>query len=178
GLGAWADVDHDGDMDLHLEAYDRHLLTNTLDQRPGFAGSWLRVVALDAQGKRTQQGATLALRRVDGSSGQVQARAVDSGSGYLTQSEYAVHFGVDPAGTYALSVSFPSGGGNRVVVDATQAAWLGAIVPGTLPSQTIMVFRDGRVHLGEWTITASAGPGGAIAPGGVVRVGEGEDRAF
>src|SRR6185295_6642849 len=63
GLSAWADYDHDGDLDLHVEGYDRHVFENTRDRRPVFAGSWLRVMVLGARGHETQQGATVRLRR-------------------------------------------------------------------------------------------------------------------
>ncbi|TMQ71520.1 MAG: hypothetical protein E6K81_09890, partial [Candidatus Eisenbacteria bacterium] len=178
GLTAWADDDGDGDMDLHVEGTSRHRLENTMDSRAGFARSWLKVVVLDAQGKRTAYGATVRVRRVDGTSGQVQARVVDGGSGYLSQTEYAVHVGVAPAGRYALSVSYPGAGGQHVVVDQRQVSWLGNLMPGTLASPTITVFADGRATLGDWTITASATGGGTISPSGAVAVSEGTNRSF
>jgi hypothetical protein len=147
GLSSWADYDRDGDMDLHIEAYNRHIFNNTRDLRPGFAGSYVRVVALDAGGRRTQFGATVRLRRLDGPTS-VQTRAVDGGSGYLTQSEYTVHFGADPAGIYALEVTFMSHNG-PVVVDSTSAAWLGHISPPALNGQVIFVRRDGVVSLND-----------------------------
>ena len=178
GLTAWADDDGDGDVDLHVEALNRHRLTNTMAGRPGFAGSYVKVRVLDAAGRYTEQGATVRMRRVDGPPGVIETRVVDGGSGYLTQSEYVAHFGVAPGGTYALEVSYPSASGARVVVDATQAPWLGSLVPGTLGGQTITVFRDGRAQSAEWTITATAGAGGTITPSGAVPVGQGTNKSF
>jgi hypothetical protein len=75
---------------------------------------------------------------------------VDGGSGYLSQSEYATHFGVDPQGHYSISVSFPSKPNARVVVDATVSAILADVRPTQLREGTITVMRDGRVFAGDW----------------------------
>jgi hypothetical protein len=146
GLSAWADYEQDGDMDLHVEAYGRHLFVNTRSQRSGFAGSYVRVAVLDAAGRNTQYGATVRMRRLDGPSS-VQTRVVDGGSGYLTQSEYTVHFGAAPMGHYAIEVRFPSHPASPLVVDSTNVSWLGNVVPSSLDGQLITIRRDGTAFL-------------------------------
>jgi hypothetical protein len=106
----------------------------------------VRVVVLTADGMKTEQGATVRMKRLTGPPS-VQTRVVDGGSGYLTQSEYTVHFGTDPTATYAIEVSFPSHPNARVIVDSTNVAWLGHVVPLSLGGRTITVRRNGTAIL-------------------------------
>jgi hypothetical protein len=139
---AWADYDGDGDLDLVTGAGCHELYRNELDAEDGFADSYLRVSALDSRGHQTQHGATIRLRRVDEDGHGIQTRVVDGGSGYLSQSQYDAHFGVDGEGAYAIEVVFPSGD-TRFVVDASVNPRLGWIRPHELFDKTITVYRDG-----------------------------------
>ena len=140
---AFADWDRDGDLDLAAVSFCPRFFRNNLDQNAAFPDSYLNVRVLDAAGHETQHGATVRLRRVDIANPYIQTRVVDSGSGYLGQNEYPVHFGVAAYGTYELEVSFPSLAGSHTVVDKTTDARLGALVPRQLTTKEITIYRGG-----------------------------------
>ncbi len=144
---AWGDYDNDGDLDVVVGANAWRLYRNELDSSAEFPNSYLQVVVLNAQGHRTQHGATVRLRRADVDDGQIQTRVVDGGSGYLSQNQYATHFGVVAGGVYAIEVVFPSGSGGPLVLDARSQPSLGGIVPEELADKNITVYRDGRVMI-------------------------------
>jgi hypothetical protein len=143
---AWGDHDGDGDLDLVTGAWCHELYRNELDTAPEFTHSYLRVAAFDERGHQNQHGATVRLRRVDEPGHGIQTRVVDGGSGYLSQSQYATHFGVAAQGVHSVEVVFPSGD-VPVVLDAAVNPALGSITPADLSSKTISVFRDGWVRL-------------------------------
>jgi len=143
---AWGDYDDDGDLDLVTGAYCHELYRNELDTAPEFADSFLRVVAVDGWGRQTQHGATVRLRRIDEAGYGIQTRVVDGGSGYLSQSQYATHFGVAADAQHAVEVLFPSGA-TPALVDSSVNPALGSITPRDLTDKTITVFRDGWVML-------------------------------
>ena len=91
----WADVDGDGALDLALagsRADATHtLLHNTLP--PAVAHRSLRVRVLDAQGHATRAGAEVRIY-ASGTGRLLASRLVDTGSGYDSQSEVPVHFGL------------------------------------------------------------------------------------
>lgn len=154
GLSAWGDFDGDGDLDLIAGVEQAPtLLENELNTEPGFANSYLRIMAVDATGCESEQGATIRLERVDGVPGGVQTRVVGGGSTYLNQGEYAAHFGVAATGVYALSVAFPSSNGGRVVDWTTNPA-LGAIEPDRVESGTLEVSSSGEVIGGVSPVAA------------------------
>jgi hypothetical protein len=97
------------------------------------------------------------MKRLTGPSS-VQTRVVDGGSGYLTQSEYTVHFGADPTASYAIEVSFPSHPNARVIVDSTDVPWLGNLVPMALGNRTITIRRNGTAFLTAAHTTLDAPP--------------------
>jgi uncharacterized repeat protein (TIGR02543 family) len=106
GMSSWGDYDDDGDLDLldgSAQDFPYTLNANRLDQQHGFDGSYLRVLVLDAQGRKNQQRATVELRAVNGAAGRAQARAVGAGSTYLSQNEYRVHFGLGVRGSVTRS---------------------------------------------------------------------------
>ncbi len=146
GLSAWADLDRDGDMDAVLGEFTRFLLVNQLDALPKGSRT-LRVWVLDADSMQVAFGATARLREIGGGPGTIQTRTVDGGSGYLTQSEYPLHFAGLGHARYSLEVRYPGPGGGTVV-DGTVNAILAEIVPEDLPYPDLFVFRDGRVEFG------------------------------
>src|SRR5262249_36832611 len=90
-------------------------------------------------------GATARLREIDGGPGTIQTRTVDGGSGYLTQSEYPLHFaGLSPHAHYSLEVRYPGLGGGTVV-GGTSNAILADLVAEFLPYPDLFVFRNGKV---------------------------------
>lgn len=91
----WVDFDLDGDLDLSLAgAADdgmHHLVRNLL--RPEFSWHSLQVRVLDGAAHATRAGAEVRLFRA-GSDRLLGTRLVDTGSGYDSQSDLPVHFGV------------------------------------------------------------------------------------
>lgn len=107
----WIDFDSDGDADLSLTGMlpegMHSVLRNTLPAAD--AGRSLRVSVLDAKGHATRAGAEVRLfeagtRRLLGS------RLVDTGSGYDSQSEIPVHFGLAKVSRVDVHVVFPGNG--------------------------------------------------------------------
>jgi hypothetical protein len=145
-LSAFGDLNHDHDLDFVVGASTKQLYVNNLQSMTSAGWLDLRVTVLDAQGFPIVFGATVQLRCLEDPPGRVQTRIVDGGSGYLTQSEYPVHFGGVANGHYALSVVFPSAAGSKVVVDSLDNAVLGHLDAATLPSRDIVIYRDGRVQ--------------------------------
>ncbi len=91
----WADVDGDGALDLALagsRADATHtLMHNTLP--PAVARRSLRVRVLDAHGHATRAGAEVRVYAA-GTNRLLASRLVDTGSGYDSQSDVPVHFGL------------------------------------------------------------------------------------
>src|SRR5262249_45301624 len=114
GLSAWADLDRDGDLDAVVGPFTRFLLVNRLDALPKGARA-LRGGGPDPDSMQVAFGATARLREVDGGPGTIQTRTVDGGSGYLTQSEYPLHFAGLGHAHYSLEVRYPGPDGGTVV---------------------------------------------------------------
>lgn len=102
---AWADVDHDGDLDLLV--VDRagqnraHLFIN----RVGSKNSW---ITLDLQGTTTNRGG-IGARVTVKAGGVTQMREVRAGGGHNVQSDRIVHFGL----------------GSSATIDEVKVAWVG-----------------------------------------------------
>lgn len=94
----WVDYDGDGDLDLALNgAQDtgmHHLIQNLL--RPEIARHSLKVRVLDANGAATRTGAEVRVYAA-GTERLLGTALVDTGSGYDSQNDLPVHFGL-PAG--------------------------------------------------------------------------------
>jgi hypothetical protein len=107
---AYADYDHDGDLDILLTTNHgpAHLLRN--DAR-GSGNNWL---AVQLQGTKSNRDGIGAVIRVETASGK-QWRMVRSGSSYCSESDRVAVFGLGKeTGIRSLEVAWPSGAVERV----------------------------------------------------------------
>lgn len=106
----FADMDNDGDLDL-LIASKQGPNTFFLNESAS-GGGWLEVSLTAPNGERGAIGADVALYK-GGHLGEGDAlvghRVVQSATGYCSQDPSRLHFGVDPAGTFDLRVTFKEG---------------------------------------------------------------------
>ena len=112
----WADVDGDGVMDLALVGTANkgmHGIWRGVFS-PADAARSLFVRVLDTKGHATRAGAEVRIYAA-GTRRLLGARLVDTGSGYDSQSDLPVHFGVPVKGRVDVEVIWPSGG-SRVPV--------------------------------------------------------------
>ena len=93
-------------------------------------GSTISFNLLDAQGVQNQYGRSLRLTSREDSN-IVMARTVDGGSGYLSQGQYELLFGLPTGGAFDAEIAF-AGGMLHFVVSA---------------NQDVRAFADGRVHI-------------------------------
>jgi hypothetical protein len=111
----WVDFDLDGDLDLALSgsAEDgmHHLMENLL--RPEMSWQSLHVRVLDAEGHATRPGAEVRIYS-PGSHSLLGTRIVDTGSGYDSQSELPVHFGLPGGNPVDVTITILAGGERRV----------------------------------------------------------------
>ena len=107
GRGAvFADFDDDGDTDVFLRAMHgpAHLLFR--NEVGAEAGNWVRVQLRGTDSGSDAFGAVVRLR----AGGGVQAKVVDGGSGFLSQADRRLLFGLGEAtAAEALEVAWPSG---------------------------------------------------------------------
>ena len=101
---ATADYDLDGDVDLCAVSNGGPAVLLRNDSRN--TSNWLQVKAVGTQSNRSAIGARLVLRTGTG----IQSAEVRSGSGYLSQSELPVHFGLGATTQVdRLTIYWPSG---------------------------------------------------------------------
>lgn len=137
----WVDYDLDGDLDLATNGVPddgaHALLQNLL--RPEFAGHSLQVRVLDQNGAATRAGAEVRVF-ASGTDNLLGLRLVDTGSGYDSQSELPVHFGLPGAQPVDVTITMPLGG---VRVSGT----IRGIDPGAYRSRvlTVRLSDDGSV---------------------------------
>ncbi len=139
-FGSFGDYDLDGDVDFATWKYTadadgmplmQYRVTQN-DLNP--TGGWLNVRVTDSNGHPTQTGATVRLQKVGTSN--IQTRYVDGGTNWTVDS-YDVHFAVEDAATYELSVTFP------MVLGETLRVVRRTISPGSsLPGRTLRISRD------------------------------------
>ena len=110
----WVDFDLDGDLDLSLAgAADdgmHDLMQNLL--RPEYGWHSLSVRVLDAEGRARRPGAEVRVL-AGGSDRVLGTRVVDTGSGYDTQSDLPVHFGIPGGQPVDVEVTVLAGGERR-----------------------------------------------------------------
>ncbi len=99
----FADTDNDGDLDL-LIASKQGPNTFFINEAP--PGGWLKVALTAPNGEKGAIGAEITVSRGDALVGY---RVVQTATGYCSQDPSLLHFGVDPAGTYELRVTFKEG---------------------------------------------------------------------
>jgi hypothetical protein len=99
----FADMDNDGDLDLLIASKQG---PNTFFVNEASPGGWLKVALTAPNGEKGAVGAEVALYRGDVLVGY---RVVQTATGYCSQDPSLLHFGVDPAGTYDLRVTFKEG---------------------------------------------------------------------
>jgi hypothetical protein len=155
-ISAWADVDGDGDLDAATGTSNRWMLFNQANRLPGATDAFLRVEVVEDDSTHVCFGSTVRLTQLNGGPHAIQTRVVDGGgSSYLSQNEYTVQFGGFRDGVFALEVDYPGGPQTFTRIDSTTIPLLGRLVPHTLPSRELVVFRDGRI---SWRIKPPPGP--------------------
>lgn len=112
----WFDIDRDGDLDLALtgaQATGMHLvMRNDLDSVAARRSLAVRVV--DGKGRSTRAGAEVRLYAA-GTRTLLGARLTDTGSGYNSQNDMPVHFGLARLQNVDVEVTWPSRNRRRVV---------------------------------------------------------------
>ena len=121
----WGDVDGDGDLDLALtgaRSDGTHVVMR--NQLPAAAaGRGLHVRVLDSKGRATRAGAEVRIFAA-GTTRVIASQLVDGGSGYDSQNDMPVHFGV-PAGVSRVDVQVIAPfGGKRTPI------WQRGVAPG------------------------------------------------
>jgi hypothetical protein len=99
----FADMDGDGDLDLLIASKQG---PNTFFVNDASPGGWLKVALTGPNGEMGAIGAAAALYRDESVVGY---RVVQTATGYCSQDPSILHFGVDPARTYELRVTFKEG---------------------------------------------------------------------
>lgn len=111
---AWADFDHDGDMDLFTAG--QLYVNQTIEMIPEADRDtkkhdrhWLRVT-LQGDGKRINRGAIGAQVRIELDEQTTLARQVEAGTGMGNQNELTLHFGLGArAEPVSLQIAWPGG---------------------------------------------------------------------
>ena len=127
----WADVDADGALDLALagsRADATHaLLHNTLP--PLAARRSLRIRVVDAHGHATRAGAEVRIYAT-GTNRLLGMRLVDTGSGYDSQSDIPVHFGLASMAQVDIEVTVPANGKRTTTRTrrVSPGSWVGKVM--------------------------------------------------
>jgi hypothetical protein len=143
------------------------------------AGTATGAPTADQRGASRPQGASFDMGAYEYWAGKQVLAVETEGSGTVTQTP-----GGTPFGTWSNQWSYDTGDGVALSADAAASwyfvAWSGDI-SGTDPVTTVTMSGDKRVtarFARKWTITASAGTGGAIAPAGNVFILPSADQSF
>ncbi len=138
----WVDFDLDGDLDLALVGVSdegMHALMQNL-LRPEFVWHSLQVRVLDQNGHATHPGAEVRVYAT-GSDRILGTRLVDTGSGYNSQSDLPLHFGLPGGQPVDMAVTVMGGGERRTgrVSRVDPASYQGRVL-------TVRIGRDGSIR--------------------------------
>jgi len=133
----WADYDLDGDLDLALTGVQKdgmHWLLRNVLAPEGVRGG-LNVRVVDEAGRATLAGGEVSLL-INGTEVPVGKRLIDAGSGYNTQNDAPLHFGVPAVSKVYLRVRAKRPGrelvADSVVIDI--GAWRNRVYEFRLPN--------------------------------------------
>ena len=106
---AWADIDSDGDLDLYVANWGGGDQDNVLYQNQA-RGAWLKLSLVGSASNRMAVGARVTITtRLAGQSSQ-QVRRLNTTTGYASQNEPVLHFGLAGAtNVEILMIDWPSG---------------------------------------------------------------------
>lgn len=108
------DLDNDGDLDIVTNDFNSEpmvLISDLAEKRPDFR--FLKVKLIGTKSNRSGIGARVRVK----AAGQTYTKVQDGQSGYLSQSEYALYFGLGTATQVdELEISWPSKGKEKQVV--------------------------------------------------------------
>ena len=132
----WMDFDGDGDVDLALTGVQptgmHSLLRNDLEGDAARRSLAVRIV--DGRGRATRAGAVVRLYAT-GTRRILSTRLVDTGSGYDSQNDAPVHFGLPSRGAVDVEVVFPAGGRRLVATtrNVEPQEWTGRVLIVRVP---------------------------------------------
>jgi hypothetical protein len=106
---AWADIDMDGDLDLYVANWGDGDQDNVMYQNQA-RGTWLKLSLVGSASNRMAVGARVTITtRLAGQSSQ-QVRWLSATTGYASQNEPVLHFGLAGAtNVETLRIDWPSG---------------------------------------------------------------------
>ena len=106
---AWADIDNDGDLDLYVANWGGGDQDNDLYQNQA-QGTWLKLSLAGSESNRMAVGARVTITRKAAGQTSQQVRWLGTTTGYASQNEPILHFGIDGAMIIeTLSIDWPSG---------------------------------------------------------------------
>ncbi|MBX7150641.1 T9SS type A sorting domain-containing protein [bacterium] len=145
---AWADYDNDGDMDVAIGQLAFVTNAPILFENHLNNDNYIFVKVTDQNGNENQFGATIRIYDA-GTDTMMYTKVVGLGQEYLSQNQYATHFGIPETGNYNIEVTFPSVLPYVVRLSKATNPVLGSVNPSSLGSgalnRTIEIRRDGRV---------------------------------
>lgn len=184
---AWADFDRDGDLDTVIGNWTLtgHYYENVLygPSTPLADRRYVRVKpvrpsASVAGGLEVEYGARVELFVHGESLARRRVLFTASSAGYVTQNEYTLSFALpaDPSPgnpaqdvTFDLVVTFPGASGQGLVrVDSRINPRLGNLHLPDITNREVVVYRDGRVKVGNCDLTPATAPTARATGGGVV----------
>ena len=106
---AWADIDKDGDLDLYVANWGNGDQDNVM-YRNQSQGRWLELSLEGSASNRMAIGARVTITTRDGGQPIRQTRWLNTTTGYASQNEPILHFGLGQATSVeTLSIDWPSG---------------------------------------------------------------------